>query len=438
MNKARITYRFDQEKEQFDKETPHAAPVLEKVSRTDKDNAKDRHNESGSDKIHDSQMLNQFTSDYGAWSSPFDIETEKLEQLIRNSRHEPASDDSQDNRKHRDEWSDGFSQWTDLDSSDLPDEQQHSGPIIDPEVEESTVNRSRRSSSPASSYVTSYRPARTPWLRIVLSVVGAVATGVLFGLFVMQLFTDLVLDRGTPLAPVDSSLHVPNSGAGSGTSSGAAGNPEEGIVAVQVPERTVYMLQFGVFSTLEGAKAAQNQLAEAGIASAYEAGDQHIVYAGLTPDRNSALLLSDQLERMDLETYVKPFERPAVTGLQWGAAEGAQVEAYFTDGGQLAQTVALLTLVHLEETALTNFEEATMQALQAAHQDWLLAANQVSGEVPDQSRDIFDQMNNELTYAVQSLLEYSKNPSTSYLWQAQSAVMNYVILERSLLAALAV
>ena len=104
-----------------------------------------------------------------------------------------------------------------------------------------------------------------------------------------------------------------------------------------------YILQFGVFSTLEGAQAAQNQLRQLGIASAYEAREKHVVYAGLTPDRNSALLLSNQLSSLDLETYVKPYERPAIQAIQWGDSEAEHVQAYFTDGADLARMVSLLT-----------------------------------------------------------------------------------------------
>lgn len=99
--------------------------------------------------------------------------------------------------------------------------------------------------------------------------------------------------------------------------------------------------------------------------------------------------------------------------------------------------VSLLTLVHLEEKVLTNFEDETIQALTASHQGWSMHANRIAGAVPEAAEALFEAMNNSLTTAVNSLLEYKKNPSVSYLWQAQSAVMQYVIQERALLATLA-
>src|SRR5690606_6245388 len=41
----------------------------------------------------DTSPLNQYTADFGAWSSPFDAEVERLEQIIRNAGNPDREDD---------------------------------------------------------------------------------------------------------------------------------------------------------------------------------------------------------------------------------------------------------------------------------------------------------------------------------------------------------
>ena len=100
MTKARITYRFDHDKEQFsrfaeqDDGSKDSSPMTQEVHRDQKmdqrkhedqeiDSPSERKQvdalDQAAESIYDSQMLNLYTNDYGAWSSPFDIEVERLD-----------------------------------------------------------------------------------------------------------------------------------------------------------------------------------------------------------------------------------------------------------------------------------------------------------------------------------------------------------------------
>src|SRR5690606_27221966 len=93
---------------------------------------------------------------------------------------------------------DGFSSWTDEKDQRLARAHRaHTGPII--EVDEQERDTPIIEEGLTSSYSTvSYRSGGTSWFRIIISVVGAIVTGVLFGLFIMQMFTNLAMD---PVAP---------------------------------------------------------------------------------------------------------------------------------------------------------------------------------------------------------------------------------------------
>src|SRR5690606_19377917 len=59
------------------------------------------------DELFDSQLLNQFTTDYGAWGSPFDIEAERLEQIIRDSGSDrPSQRSDRDDPEEREDQED--------------------------------------------------------------------------------------------------------------------------------------------------------------------------------------------------------------------------------------------------------------------------------------------------------------------------------------------
>lgn len=483
MNKARITYRFDHKKEQFDQHVPstnesQGTSLLDEDFwvRDGQDDGSGEKNSRSDDRyidpddgektewydtrqhIHDSQMLNQFTTDYGAWSSPFDIETERLEQLIRQSDEKEEEKDQDvtqksgerssfkgtDDRRNIGEGA-VYESYVALDNKGSVDlDHNRNGVDNNYDVDDRHFDYSEgplfdenlRSSHVTSYGSSSYRTGTTSWLRVIVSVAGAIATGLLFGLFIMQLFTNLVISPEAP--PVSlSDNEMPDEQWISPEPIGQSDADIVTPVSVNVPSQTFYMLQFGVFTTAEGARAAMEQLEQAGTGSSYEMSDRHVVFAGITPDRNSALLLSNQLEKLGLETYVKPYERPMVRSLVWGEATPEQIETYISDGSALARTISLLTLIHLEETSLTNFEDMTIEALTQSHQRWTIANNQLSRYIPEEGEGTLQRMHNELTTAVNSLIEYRKNPSVAYLWQAQSAVMNYVILEKQLLQQLA-
>ncbi len=90
MSKARITYRLDDSRQNMNKQpsverserkvVPLHAEETAKIGQEDGEKAEKKR------AVNDRRpILNQFTSDFGSWSSPFDEETLRLEQMIRQS-----------------------------------------------------------------------------------------------------------------------------------------------------------------------------------------------------------------------------------------------------------------------------------------------------------------------------------------------------------------
>jgi stage II sporulation protein B len=456
MNKARITYRFDPEgrknaKQAAGKELPQenakVIPLYE-----DEYKAED---------IIDVQPLNQFTTDFGAWSSPFDAETERVERMIRETDRETRSYPKRSQRTERVDSMERMD--AAIPQANMPDlewpepELKYAGDErYDTDTGYFETERGYRAGDYARAGLrgTRYVPhsGRTPWLKIVASAVGAIATGALFGFLVLSLFSSDSADTASwwRLGSNSSASAVEEGGVPPATSANAlptakdAPAATDGAVAaasnltstpVSLPAVTYSFIQSGVFSTAEGAEAAIAELRKNGLAAASEKSDKYSVYAGVALNRNEALPISSKLQSRKLDVFIKDYSIPAVQSMKWAGKPGGSPESYFAQGSKLASMIAGLTALHLQGD-LSAPEEATMTSLRSAHQQWTQAAVTAAEGLTAEHKAISDKMNTAINMAVRTLEEYKKNPSEAYLWQAQGELIKYILGEKELRTAL--
>jgi stage II sporulation protein B len=467
MNKARITYRFDPQGRREPKpsagaELPTESPKVIPL----------REDEYRSEEIIDVQPLNQFTTDFGAWSSPFDAETERVERMIRDTDLRTRSQPVQPLRTER------VSRLERIDravpETNVPDiEAEWPEPELkyaaDERYDTDTGYYNAEQGYRQGDYAREtlgYREARyvrhshrTPWLKIVASAVGAIATGALFGFLVLSLFSEdaandtaswwklgtnstasTVEEGGNP--PLDSTKVLPATAAKDSTAAagagGAAATKELAAAAVSLPAATYSFVQSGVFSTAEGAETAITDLRKKGLAAASEKStDKYYVYAGVALNRNEVLPISSSLQNHLPDVFIKEYSVPAVQKMKWAGKAGSSPEAYFVQGSKLASMIAGLTALHLQGE-LAAPEEATMSSLRSAHQQWTQAAVSAAEGMTAEHKTISDKMNTAINMAVRTMEEYKKNPSEAYLWQAQGELIKYIIGEKELRTALAV
>lgn len=98
-------------------------------------------------------------------------------------------------------------------------------------------------------------------------------------------------NAGTANQPVAGDTGLPNAG--------PAGS-EAARIQVAVAAQSYYLLQYGVFSTPDGAAQAQQELLTAGLAAGLDPSEGNRVYAGISPDREQAKLLSSGLKNQGL------------------------------------------------------------------------------------------------------------------------------------------
>ncbi|MFL1674640.1 SPOR domain-containing protein [Paenibacillus dendritiformis] len=293
--------------------------------------------------------------------------------------------------------------------------------------------------------------------KVLASVAGALATGAVFGFIALSLFKGEVklpdptaglpnlsgqaeqMSEGGKKAqtasdkqPADS-VAIPATAqpAGNGDKSEAAWQAAGVYVTdVNIPEKTFYMLQYGVFDKPEGAKTAIGELRDKGMAAMEEQEGQHRVYAAIASAREDAMSLSQLLKNRQIDLYVREMSRPALTQLAF-QGNSADVEQFMEDSDNVISWLTAQSVAHLEGTESAAFAAKDTEQLRKQHLQWTQHMSKVQKGQPKQSADAWTKLVQAMNTAISAVNEYNKQPSTSHLWSIQQAVMQYLSAERS-------
>ncbi|NIK69850.1 hypothetical protein [Paenibacillus sp. BK720] len=307
-----------------------------------------------------------------------------------------------------------------------------------PELEADLNNNGRKAnrwSGPVHHY-----SAPPSWIKVFLSVAGALATGALFGYLLLSLFTNTPdqSDSGNKLAnPVNGSVTNPSStqngdkpNANGGTSSPAANQTAAGRVKLDIPLQSYQLLQYGVFSNTEGRDAAIKELTDKGLAAAgLQTANDYRVYAGMAIDRGRALALSNDLGE-DVPVYIKQIDVQVPEQFPF-AGDAKAAAAFMTNTIGLISMLDELALTQLEQPSLSPLSSAAAESWKAEHQKWTESVKAMQAGVKDESGKAFlIKLIQSMNTAAKSLEEYDKKPSQSHLWAVQDALMDAVVTQK--------
>jgi stage II sporulation protein B len=421
MNKARITYRFDQTRSHIGTREKGIPIKEDKVIPLYQDEFQLVKEQTTP------EPLNTFGADMGSWNSPFETESDRIERVIRESSYEPGKKE--------------------------PTRPDARGPESDPELWSSWTHNEQHEGPETHARIVKASSA-TPWFRIAASVAAALITGVAFGFFVLSMFTnrDLPADKipapsqtkqttqaaqgtqGAITAPKDTAqAQTPADQAKVVSSStGTAGTANS--AALNITAKSYAFLQHGVFSSLQSAQNAQANLKKKGFASALQQGDKTTVFMAFAANRDDALSLSQHMQEQKVDVLIKNVDVPGVTAIRWNGAKPEALAAYLAQGDKMIQMLGGLTLVHLAETKQTTLDDSTLQRIASAHQALTALAATLNDGIDKQIKASIDQMNTAINSSVQSMEAYKKNPSAAMLWQTQSSLMQYILTQKELLA----
>jgi len=293
--------------------------------------------------------------------------------------------------------------------------------------------------APSDTYNGAYHSRRPSYgWKFAASVVAALGIGLLFG------YTALSFFRGgdLPVNAVPGSQNIEvaqEQAAGSAldpAGTGTSGLPIAGDasavpkISVQVAGQAYYLLQYGVFSTPEGAVQAQQELLEAGLAAGLDPADGNRVYAGISPDREQAKLLSNGLEAQGIELYVREVKLAPAEALSFGGTADT-VNHYFEVSGRMLGELSSLSASLLSQS--TAVETADVSNL---HLEWNEAAKALESGLSPEALGIMTELEKFMSQGISAINEYNKNKSDGLLWEVQGSMMNVLAGQEKLLAVL--
>lgn len=487
MSKSRLTYRFEPPRDEPNMANKaglpsgRVIPLYEEEFRVVEDQQEIGQREEFEPPVHDvgfdhkghsgDENLVQFTRDFGEWQSPFDTETRRIEQLIREAdqrgkpdvrpktassfrKNTSTQDDSEQVRPNEAPPYDfEHLDIPQTDYYDLPKEQ-----IIHLNYRDSGPNYSAHDQNIGRTRM--LNRSRSPWTGMVFATGGAIATGLLLGFFVLNIFFDgfgpvepqtestqlnenppvhLEVDGQNttqPLPNSEATTPIPGALGDSGAErSAAAGSTKVHKVEIQLPERSFSFLQIGVFSTLQGAETIMQELGSIGLAAVMEpVGANYAVFAGVATHRDHALLLSSRMDSSIPEVYAKAVTLPQIGTANWIGTNPEALANYLKSGNDMLQQLIQLSIVHINEAKPSLPDQADLLAIKLEHKAWTTYSSTIGSGASDIIKPTVQKMNTALNTAMVSLEEYTKSPSVPYLWQIQSSIMQYIVAEKQFIS----
>ncbi|MBY0014738.1 SPOR domain-containing protein [Paenibacillus typhae] len=277
----------------------------------------------------------------------------------------------------------------------------------------------------------SYQTRRpTHWWKFALSIAGALGTGLLLGYAALN-FISGVNDGGNGSNPA--AVQTADAGAAGQQADGGAASPSAaGRIPVAVASQSYYLLQYGVFSTPAGAEQAQQELLAAGLAAGADPEGGNRVYAGVSPDREQAKLLSSGLKHQGIELYVREVKLPALEQAAF-TGEGAAVDNYFAASTELLNELSSLSASLL--SGASGLPDAA--AVSNLHMQWTEAVKALEPGLSAQGQSQCASLQKAMSQGIAALNEYNKNQAQGLLWEVQESMLSFLTGQKALLSLLA-
>nr|WP_202895008.1 SPOR domain-containing protein [Paenibacillus sp. 23TSA30-6] len=414
VNKAKMTFRFDQQTSEASREErlqvlPYkTGPITSQQRETNK--KAERYESEKHPQAANQHERTERISGIGANS-----ETERISEI-----NEPPGVNRPGTRRRfapapivQEGWDDPFGRsaasWSDTDF--LPDGTE--------EDEEETHRSSQEYRK---------RPPHPSRWKLIGSVASALMTGGMFGYIMLLLFNGGGAVPGS-VPSTEEAIPVFKESVSTDTPSVKENSAPVTVVAAQVPSQTYYLLQYGVFSTPERALQAKEELLKAGIAAGGDTEDQNRVYAGISPDREQAKLLSNQLKTQGVELYVRELQLPGFEKAAYGG-EGEKLTTFFQLSSTLVGKLSGLSSSLLEAGGSGKANAAEMKELNDLHQQWTQNIAALPSGLPKEAAASVSMLEKAMNSAVSALGEYNKNTAKEHIWEIQSSMMEYVLHEK--------
>lgn len=275
-----------------------------------------------------------------------------------------------------------------------------------------------------------FRKTRTSWWKVVGSLTGAIVTGALFGFVVLSMFNQEIT------VPIPG-IGVPRQeAAGEATDIPTLGSviieEQPPLVQVVLPSQSYHFLQYGVFSTAEGVELAQQQLRDSGIAAARDTVDEKRVYAGVSPDREEAKLLSGRLKTGGVHLILHEISLPESATVEYNG-DVASLQKYLAQSADLVYMLSSSSAALLGEASPSRQSQEEMGQLRESHQLWTKSAAAIRGKLSAAVDAEAKEMEKAMNSAVEAMGEFNEKGEQTMLWEVQNEMMRFILAEQKLM-----
>lgn len=291
---------------------------------------------------------------------------------------------------------------------------------------------------------------RSPWFRMGMAVFSAAGLGVVLGFVVLSVFVNGNLDSKAVLQNVNHNLHAPSEIQQEGQRAGQPEGQQKEIdmnsnsssaatpapISLNIPEKTLYMVQAGVFSNPASAEPAVSFFHSKNWPIILTEGDAPRLFAGVAGQQAEAAEIARYYKEQNVEIFVKEWKVPGVN-LALGeeqAKSAQQLKSFLLDGQALLEQISAANVRGLRDGM--QVEQAEWSTFIEKHRRFLQAGREGLHSFPAEVQKLGEQMSNDMTRAITAMEGYRKQPVVSYLWQAQQGLLSYIAGYDKLLVAL--
>ncbi|MNJ45583.1 hypothetical protein D3C77_406850 [compost metagenome] len=274
-----------------------------------------------------------------------------------------------------------------------------------------------------------YRKTTTSWWKVAGSLTGAIMTGALFGFVVLSMFNQEIT---VPIPGIGVPKHNAAGEAVDVPVLGSIAIEEQApLVHVVLPSQSYHFLQYGVFSTAEGVQLAQEQLRSSGLAAARDTVDEKRVYAGVSPDREEAKLLSGRLKTNGVHLILHEITLPETAAIQY-SGDVASLQQYLAQSADLAYMLSASSASLLGDSVPSRQSPEEIGQLLESHQLWTKSAAAIRGMLPSEAETVAREMEKAMNSAVEAMEEFNQKGEQSMLWEVQNEMMRFILAEQKI------
>ncbi len=207
-------------------------------------------------------------------------------------------------------------------------------------------------------------------------------------------------------------------------------------VAVSVQGRSYYVLQYGLFSTKEGAEQAKRELEQYGLAAGNDPDEEYRVYAEASrPTANRPSCSAASLKTREWTCTLRKSRCRAVSELKF-AGDANTAGRYFETSSELASKLSTLSAALLSQEKPGALNASEQAAVTDIHSRWTEAMKSFQTGLSREDEQLGAQIEQTMNSAVSALTEYNRNASKALLWEIQSRMMQYVMQQKELISKL--